>query len=451
MMSTRARSPEVDELSCVPETQQAAGVEELVVRVEDPLEMSDTEQGDIGLETQHKSDTSDKDTQDTQVAGGTQKGKGTGKGKADKRSKKPPVLFSAEQEQTLVEDKDACPKWSQVHLHEVRPGEPQLTERQKWTTDNFDFLRDHIMCHLTTKSEFRAPKGSPSQASAAEGSSSRREIVQMKPFQKTSRTESTCDPSDILHLDTHTPTNRSRAVSVTSSLADSDLQAAFAESQRVITELKDIVVKKFGEDKPDKNPRMGFCDFLKVELEQLTSDSYDEFQQETFNLLIRLKRRDKQQQRYQHGMGTSMAQTITYSQVSMSHHYPVSHTQMQAPHQQMQQTFTHVLQGLSQQQLQHSQQHFQQTFTQPHTPAQQQQQSMEQQQNLQPMQQQQAIQPMHSIESQQPVQQPQQQQQTILTHQPIQQQPTQQHSQQTSQQKTSQSTTSAINQSISCA
>ena len=61
-MCTRARSPEVDELSCVPETQQAAGVEELVVGMEDPLEMSDTEQGDIGLETQHESDTSDEDT-----------------------------------------------------------------------------------------------------------------------------------------------------------------------------------------------------------------------------------------------------------------------------------------------------------------------------------------------------------------------------------------------------
>ena len=87
-MSTRARSPEVDELSCVPETQQsqqAAGVQELVVGVEDPLEMSDTEQGDIGMETQHETDTSDEDTQDTQAAGGTQKGKG----KADKRSKKP--------------------------------------------------------------------------------------------------------------------------------------------------------------------------------------------------------------------------------------------------------------------------------------------------------------------------------------------------------------------------
>ena len=50
-MSTRARSPEVDELSCVPETQQsqqAAGVEELVVGVEDPLEMSDTEQVTLG-------------------------------------------------------------------------------------------------------------------------------------------------------------------------------------------------------------------------------------------------------------------------------------------------------------------------------------------------------------------------------------------------------------------
>ena len=84
-MSTRARSPEVDKLSCVPETQQsqqAAGVEELVVGVENPLEMPDTEQGDFGLETQHDSDTRDEDTQDTQAAGGTQKGTG----KADKRS-----------------------------------------------------------------------------------------------------------------------------------------------------------------------------------------------------------------------------------------------------------------------------------------------------------------------------------------------------------------------------
>ena len=70
--------------------------------VEDPLEMS--EQGDIGLETQHKLDTSDEDTQDAQAAAtNTQKGKGIGKSKADKRSKKPPVLFSAEQEQKLVD------------------------------------------------------------------------------------------------------------------------------------------------------------------------------------------------------------------------------------------------------------------------------------------------------------------------------------------------------------
>ena len=36
-----------------------------MVGVEDPLEMLDTEQGDIGLETQHELDTSDEDTQDT--------------------------------------------------------------------------------------------------------------------------------------------------------------------------------------------------------------------------------------------------------------------------------------------------------------------------------------------------------------------------------------------------
>ena len=119
-MSTqaRARSPEVDELGCVPETQQsqqAAGVEELVVGVEDPLEMSDTEQGGIALQTQQDSDSSDEDiadTQDTQVAGGTQKGKGksrTREGqqvseeKAEKRSKKPAVLFTAGEEQKLVD------------------------------------------------------------------------------------------------------------------------------------------------------------------------------------------------------------------------------------------------------------------------------------------------------------------------------------------------------------
>ena len=45
-MSMRTRSPEVDKKIYVPETQQsqqAAGAEELVVRVVDPLEMSGTE------------------------------------------------------------------------------------------------------------------------------------------------------------------------------------------------------------------------------------------------------------------------------------------------------------------------------------------------------------------------------------------------------------------------
>ena len=188
-------------------------------------------------------------------------------------------------------DKDAYQKWfqSQCKLYgkvthmKSSQGEPVLTERQKWTRDNFDFLRDHIVCHLTAKSEFRAPKGSSSQDSTAVGSSSRRETVHMEPFQDTSRPESTCDPSDISHLDTHMPSTRLHAVSVTSNLADSDLQAAIAESQRRITELKDIVVKKF-EDKPD-NPRLGFCDFLKVEVVQLTSNSYDKISTRDIQLI----------------------------------------------------------------------------------------------------------------------------------------------------------------------
>ena len=60
------------------------------------------------------------------------------------------------------------------------------------------------MRHLTAKCEFRVPRGSASQATAAVGSSSRCETVQMEPFQDTSRPESTDDPADLSNLDTHT-------------------------------------------------------------------------------------------------------------------------------------------------------------------------------------------------------------------------------------------------------
>ena len=85
---------------------------------------------------------------------------------------------------------------------------------------------DHIVRHLKGKSK----KGSASQASAAAGSASRRETVHMEPFQDMSRPESTNDPADMSHLETHTPTPRSRGVGVTSSLADSDFQSAVVES-----------------------------------------------------------------------------------------------------------------------------------------------------------------------------------------------------------------------------
>ena len=275
----------------------------------------------------------------------TQKGKGK---KADKRGKKTAVVFSDENEQKLVDflcdneilynkhlknykdrskrkavwdkfcdeyklDKDACQKWSQsqrtlfrkvTHMKSVLGG-PQLTERQKWTRDNFHFLRGHIVRHFKGKSEFGASKGSASQASAAAGSASRRETVHMVPFQDTSHLESTYDPADMSHLDTNTPTPRSRGISVPSSFTDSDFQSALVESRRGITELKDIVAKKLTDDKAD-NPRLDYYYFLKVEVVHLTSGSYDEFQQEWFKLLRRLKWRDKQQ-RYHHGMGTSTA------------------------------------------------------------------------------------------------------------------------------------------------
>ena len=180
----------------------------------------------------------------------------------------------------------------------------------------------------------------------------------MEPFQDTSRPDCTDDPADLSNLDTHTPTTRSCGISVTSRLAESNLQSALVESQRWITELKDIVVKKLSDDKPD-NPRLGFCGFLKVEVVQLTSDSYDEFQQETFNSVMRLTHRDKLQQMYQHNRHKYGPERYVQPSLNRTHQYPLFRTQMRAPQQQMQQTFTQVPQTLPQlQHLQHSQQHF---------------------------------------------------------------------------------------------
>ena len=58
------------------------------MEVKDPLEMSDTEQGEIALETQQELDSGAEDiadTQDTHAAGGTQNGKGQ---KSDKGARK---------------------------------------------------------------------------------------------------------------------------------------------------------------------------------------------------------------------------------------------------------------------------------------------------------------------------------------------------------------------------
>ena len=155
------------------------------------------------------------------------------------------------------------------HTHEVRPGGTSADREAEMDQRQFLTSSGTTLCTiLQPKVNSGLPRGLL-QASTAAGSSSRRETVHSEPFQDTSRPYLTCDPSDISHLDTHTPTTQSRAVSVTSGLADSDFHAALAKSQTGITELKDIVVKKFGDEKPD-DPRLGFCDFLKVV--QLTSD-----------------------------------------------------------------------------------------------------------------------------------------------------------------------------------
>ena len=70
------------------------------------------------------------------------------------------------------------------------------------------------MRHHKGKSEFRAQRGSASQVSTAAGSSFRWETVHMEPFWDPSRPESTCDPADMSHMDTHAP--RLGGASVTS-------------------------------------------------------------------------------------------------------------------------------------------------------------------------------------------------------------------------------------------
>ena len=145
-----------------------------MVGVEDPLEMSETEQGDFGLETQHDSDSSDEDTQDTQVIGGHRRARAKARARLTKVARN--LLFcSGLRRSKLVDflrdneilynkrlmnykdrskreaiwdkfcennfDKDSCQRWFQsqrtvfgkvTHMKSGQ-GEPLLTERQKLT------------------------------------------------------------------------------------------------------------------------------------------------------------------------------------------------------------------------------------------------------------------------------------------------------------------------------
>ena len=76
--------------------------------VEDPLQMLDTEQGDIALEKKQDSDQMMRTLLTHRLLGGhrrakTREGQHVSEEKADKRSKKSPVLLSAEEEKKLVD------------------------------------------------------------------------------------------------------------------------------------------------------------------------------------------------------------------------------------------------------------------------------------------------------------------------------------------------------------
>ena len=141
------------------------------------------------------------------------------------RSKIEAVLDKFCEENSL--DKDARARatlFGKITLMQSGQGKPLLTERKKWTRDNFDFLRTTLCAILQQKVNSGLPRG-----------------LLLKPVQQQAH-----------HPDGKLCTrNRSRIL------------LALAKLQGGITELKDIVVKKFGDDKPD-NLRLGFCDFLKV-------------------------------------------------------------------------------------------------------------------------------------------------------------------------------------------
>ena len=69
----------------------------------------------------------------------------------------------------------------------------------------------------------------------------------MEPFQDTSHPESTHDPADMSHLDTHTPTPRSRGVRVTR-FADQLCRFRLPISSRGITEGDNRVERHCGQE-----------------------------------------------------------------------------------------------------------------------------------------------------------------------------------------------------------
>ena len=232
-MSTQAktRSPEVDKLSCIPETQQSQQADgwrswwwewrilwrcwiqnRVILRLRHSRIRIQVMRTLLTHRTHrlHRLLGAQNGKGKCKCKSKTKEGQDITEERAVNRSKKPAALFTAEEEQKLVDflydneilynkalmdykdrskreavwdkfctennmDKDDCQRWFQsqhtlfgkvTHMKSGQ-GEPQLAERQKWIRGNFPFLRDHIVHHLTAKSEFRVPRGSASQVSAA--------------------------------------------------------------------------------------------------------------------------------------------------------------------------------------------------------------------------------------------------------------------------------------------
>ena len=226
-------------------------------------------------------------------------------------------------------DPEEVKKWVQSQrtiygkLTQTKSGLPphRLTERQRWVTTTFDFLKTHIVRHMTKKGRF--PKPGAYTTSPTQGSQSEAE------GQDVSRAHHDLDTTTRMSTPVR-PSSKTASVRSPPQSKDNLTLEMREYFERIETSIQSFM-KESVSAKVD-SPKSAFMNWLTLELDGIDDDDFSTFKTEAFNLVQQLQQSSRQRSQKPKPSTSSQPQPSTSSQPQPSTSNQPQHTQLSMPY-----------------------------------------------------------------------------------------------------------------------